>query len=130
MAADGATTGTGGGGGSDVAFTDPALVEFDLVAEVGLSEVRRPGGVPPTGGDGTAIWGGVDAAANVARLLGDEVPMFRVSLARASALAAALAAEAMTAADAAADAAAAAAAAVAAVVLAVAGSSIAGWGST
>lgn len=72
---------------------------------------RRPGGVPVPREDVVTIGGGAGVPAMVCRLLGDERPVLRVSLLRASMPAAVLAAEAAAAAAAATVAAAAALAA-------------------
>lgn len=59
-----------------------------------MSGADRAGGLPAARGDEMEEDGAADAAAMVARLLGEETPVLRVDLARVAAPAAAAAAEA------------------------------------
>lgn len=100
LAVDAADGGGGGGGGNDATEIEEALIEAGLGAG---GAATGPVGVPtcpvnPPRGEEAAMEeeGRPVGAADVivARLLGDDSPVFRVDLARAAALAAAVAAAA------------------------------------
>lgn len=83
-----------GGGTTTGAVTAAVLTETGLAGGGTMSGADRAGGVPAARGDEMEEDGAADAAAMVARRLGDETPVLRVDLTRVAAPAAAAAAAA------------------------------------